>query len=59
MSDFFSNADLVAPDGLIYTDGKTTFGNKIRIGEGRTEDEFYLISQEEYEKLMMTETEEF
>lgn len=40
---------LTAPDGMIYTDGKT-YGAKVWLEVGRSKDEFYLIAREEYER---------
>ena len=50
------NADLIAPEGMIYTDGKGVYATMIWLGEGVSADTFYLITKEEYEKL--TEMEE-
>ena len=49
------NADLVAPEGMVYTDGEGVFATKIWFGEGVTADKFYLITKEEHDKLMETE----
>ena len=49
------NADLIAPDGMIYTDGEGVFATMIWFGEGVTADKFHLITNAEYEKLMETE----
>ena len=50
------NADLIAPEDMIYTDGEGVFATMIWLGEGVAKDKFQLITKEEYEKL--TETEE-
>ena len=49
------NADLIAPGGMVYTDGDGVFATMIWLGEGVTADKFHLITKEEYEKLMETE----
>lgn len=40
---------IIADEGMILTDGKT-YGRVIFLGADRTADEFYEITQEEYEK---------
>ncbi len=50
-------ADLVAPEGMIYTDGEGVYGIEIWLGEGVSADKFFLITKEDYKNL--TETEEF
>lgn len=50
------NADLIAPEGFVYTDGEGVFATMIWFGEGVTADKFHLITKEEYENL--TEVEE-
>ena len=50
------NADLIAPEGFVYTDGEGVHATQIWLGEGVKADKFHLITKEEYEKL--TETEE-
>ena len=49
------NADLIAPEGMIYTDCEGVYASMIWLGEGVTADKFHLIPKEEYEKLMETE----
>lgn len=49
------NADLVAPEGFIYTDGEGVFASQIWLGEGVKADKFHLITKEEYETLTETE----
>ena len=51
------NADLVAPEGFVYTDGKGVYATMIWLGEGVSADKFHLITKEEYEKLTETEDE--
>ena len=51
------NADLVAPEGMVYTDGEGVFATMIWFGEGVTADKFHLITKEEYEKILNEETE--
>ena len=46
------NADLIAPEGMVYTDGEGVYATMIWLGEGVTADKFHLITKEEYEKLM-------
>lgn len=41
---------LNAPDGMIYTDGKERFGSIIYLEEGLREEDFYLITWEEYQQ---------
>ena len=57
MNGNIKEADLVAPEGMIYTDGNGVYATKIWLGEGISPDKFRLITKEEYKKL--TETEEF
>ncbi|MBQ2968660.1 MAG: hypothetical protein IJE10_11155 [Clostridia bacterium] len=47
-----SRADLVAPDGFLYTNGNDVYASKIWLGEGMNPSSFHLISKEEYEKIM-------
>ena len=42
---------LIASDGMILTDG-TIYGRKIYLQHGRNPDDFYEITDEEYEKRM-------
>lgn len=49
------NADLIAPEGMIYTDGEGVFATMIWLGEGVYPDKFHLITKEEYKKLTETE----
>jgi hypothetical protein len=48
---------ITAPDGKIYTDG-VIYGKVIRLGTGVTEEQFRLITQEEYDALFPEELEE-
>ena len=41
-----------APDGMIYTDGKERFGSTIYLEEGLREEDFHLITWEEYEQYL-------
>lgn len=43
---------LTASEGMIYTDG-TIYGTKIFLAEGRDPGDFYEISREEYERIMV------
>ena len=43
--------DLVAPEGMIYTNG-TTYGEKIHLAEGLTGEDYYLITKEEYKEIL-------
>ena len=47
---------LIAKDGYIYTNGNDIYGRELYLAKGRSKDEFYLISIEEYE-LMTAESE--
>lgn len=47
---------LIADSGKILTDGET-FGRVIFLGKGRTADEFYEITEEEYNKILEAEVE--
>lgn len=47
---------ITAPDGKIYTDG-VIYGKVIRLGTGVTEEQFRLITQEEYDALFPIEEE--
>lgn len=49
------NADLIAPEGFLYTDGRDVYAKKIWLGEGMDADSFKLISVEEYERFTETE----
>lgn len=56
MDNTLNTADLIAPEGMIYTDGEDVFATKIWLGYGASPDKFHLITKEEYK--MLTETEE-
>ena len=43
---------LIADEGYLYTDGNGVFGKKIYLGKDRNKDEFYLITQKEYEEIL-------
>ena len=45
---------LKAETGKILTDGKV-FGKTIYLGDGRTEKEFYSVSEDEYKKIAESE----
>lgn len=45
---------LIAAEGMILTDG-TIYGRKIYLEVGKSPDDFYEISEAEYEKLMEEE----
>lgn len=49
------NADLIAPEGFLYTDGRDVYAKKIWLGEGMDADSFKLVSEEEYQRLTETE----
>ena len=57
MNGNIKEADLVAPEGMIYTDGNGVYATKIWLGEGISPDKFFLITKEEYEKILNEETE--
>ena len=57
MNEFLKEPDLIAPEGMIYTDGNGVYATKIWLGEGVSPDKFHLITKEEYEKLTETEDE--
>lgn len=40
---------LQAPEGMIYTDG-AIYGTTIYLAEGKSKDDFALITQEEYQE---------
>lgn len=42
---------LNAREGMIFTDGKI-YGETIYLAEGRSKDEFYEITREEYRKIL-------
>ena len=42
---------LIAPDGYMFTDGKT-YGRKVYLATDRNKNEFYLITIEEYEEIL-------
>lgn len=42
---------LIASEGMVYTDG-TIFGRKIYLQHGRNPDEFYEITNEEYNRII-------
>ena len=48
---------LIADEGYLYTDGNGVFGKKIYLGKDRNKDEFYLITQEEYEEILKQQEE--
>lgn len=52
MKEFLKDADLIAPEGMIYTNGSDVFATKIWLGEGAKKEDFKLISEAEYEKLL-------
>lgn len=45
---------LIADSGKILTDGET-YGRVIFLGKGRTADEFYEITEEEYKNILAEE----
>ena len=47
---------LIADSGKILTDGET-FGRVIFLGKGRAVDEFYEITEEEYEEILKEQEE--
>ena len=57
MNENIKEADLIAPEGMIYTDGNGVYATKIWLGEGVLADKFHLITREEYEKILNEETE--
>ena len=46
------NADLIASEGMIFTDGKEIFAKKIWLGEGMEKDAFFEIPIEVFEALL-------
>lgn len=40
----------LAPEGMIYTDGKGHYGYDVTLAAGSRGDEFYLVPVEEYHK---------
>ena len=42
---------LIAPDGMMYTDGVDTYGSDITLPVGSAGDNFYLITVEEYKEI--------
>lgn len=42
---------LPAPEGYWYTDGVSIYGTHITLPVGATGDNFYLITEEEYEEI--------
>ena len=46
---------LIASEGMVLTDGKV-YCNEIHLAEDRSADEFYEITQAEYEEIMAEET---
>lgn len=48
---------LTASEGMIFTDG-TIYGRKIYLQDGRNPDDFYEITEEEYEKQLEPEVNE-
>lgn len=46
-----------AEDGMKLTDG-VIYGSTIRLGEGRNADEFYEITEEEYDEIIEKEEQE-
>lgn len=47
---------LVAPEGMLYTDGET-YGEALWVGVDRNPDDFYKITYEEYQKILLQESE--
>lgn len=46
---------LFAPKGFIYTDGETTYGYQIHVGDGVNESKYYLITDEKYREILAEE----
>ena len=49
---------LVAEKGMVVTDGDATYGSVVRIANGVSEDAFYEITEEEYERILDEKTNE-
>lgn len=47
---------LTASEGMILTDG-VTYGTKIYLADGKNRDNFYEITKEEYEKMLLANDE--
>ena len=45
---------LYADEGMVITDGKT-FGTTIQLAVGKTEEDYYEITKDEYEKMQEKE----
>lgn len=50
------NKTLTAPKGMVYTNG-TTYGYVIRLAEGLDGKDYYLITEEEYKKILEEKSE--
>ena len=50
---------ITAKKGFLYTDGVTTYGREVLIGEDRSEDDFHEINEEEYEAILEKEAEKW
>lgn len=48
---------IVAPEGYVYTNGKDDYGKVIYVGDGRSKVGYYLITDEEYQKILEEELE--
>lgn len=42
---------LVASEGMLITDG-TNYGKVVRLAEGQTEDDFFEVPEEEYNRIL-------
>ena len=47
---------LYADEGMIITDGKDTYGKEIFLAEGISAEDFYEITEEDYEKILEIDT---